>query len=155
MRTFIVSDKDVVFTSAFWQRLFHLQGTTLNLNTSYHPQTYGQTEVVNRCLETYIGCMTRDKPKAWVHWLPLAKWWFNTTYHSTTHLTPYQVVYGQPPPSYIHYVSGSSHIATIDQWATDRETTLRILKEHLHQAQNRIKQQADKHRSEHEFELGD
>lgn len=148
----IVSDRDVIFTSAFWQGLFHLQGTTLNLSTSYHPQTDGQTEVVNRCLETYLRCMTGDKPKSWVQWLPLAEWWFNTTYHTSTHLTPYQVVYGRVPPSYIHYIPSSSHIAALDQWGSDREATLRILKEHLHHAQNRMKQQADKHRSEREFE---
>jgi hypothetical protein len=33
----IVSNKDPTFTSNFWQELFRLQGTQLNLNTSYHP----------------------------------------------------------------------------------------------------------------------
>lgn len=35
--------------------------------------------------------MTGERPKAW---LPLAECWFNTTYHSATHLTPYEAVYG-------------------------------------------------------------
>ncbi|KAF7154542.1 hypothetical protein RHSIM_Rhsim01G0254600 [Rhododendron simsii] len=154
MPTSIVSDRDVVFISSFWQELFRLQGTTLNLSTAYHPQTDGQTEVVNRCLECYLRCMIGDRPKAWVQWLSLAEWWFNTTYHSASHLTPYQVVYGQVPPSHIHYILGSSNIAAIDQWGQDRKATLRLLKEHLTQAQNRMKQQADKHRTERVFEVG-
>lgn len=109
----IVSDRDLVFTSGFWQELFKLQGTRLNLSTSYHPQTDGQTEVVNRCLEVYLRCMTGEKPRAWAQWLPLAEWWFNTNYHSATKLTLYQVVYGQLPPSHIHYIPGASNVAAV------------------------------------------
>jgi len=37
MPTSIVSNHDPIFTSNFWQELFRLQGTQLQLNTSYHP----------------------------------------------------------------------------------------------------------------------
>ena len=47
----IVSDKDVVFTSKFWQELFKLQGSNLAVSSVYHPQKNGQTEMVNRSLE--------------------------------------------------------------------------------------------------------
>jgi hypothetical protein len=39
----IVSNRDPTFTSNFWQELFKIQGTELHLNTTYHPQTDGQT----------------------------------------------------------------------------------------------------------------
>jgi hypothetical protein len=73
----IVSDRDPTFTSNFWQELFK-QGTQLHLSTTYHPQTDGQTEVVNKCLETYLRCFFLEKKNQWAQWLPLAEWWYNT-----------------------------------------------------------------------------
>ena len=40
----IVSDRDARFTSRFWQAFQECFGTKLNLGTTYHPQTDGQSE---------------------------------------------------------------------------------------------------------------
>jgi len=61
----IVSDRDSIFLSQFWNELFSLQGVNLHYSTTYHPQSDGQTEVVNRCIEGYLRCMTGEVPSQW------------------------------------------------------------------------------------------
>jgi hypothetical protein len=151
----IVSDRDPTFTNNFWQELFKLQGTQLHLNTAYHPQTDGQTEVVNKCLETYLRCFSSERKNQWAQWLPLAEWWYNTSYHTTTHMTPFEAVYGQNPPSVLSYMPGVSKVQEVDTNITVWEAILHALKDNLVMAQNHMKQQADQGHSEHHFVEGD
>nr|KYP63442.1 Retrotransposable element Tf2 [Cajanus cajan] len=90
----ITSDRDSIFVSQFWQDFMSLQGIQVQLSSNYHPQTDGQTEVVNRCLETYLRCMCTNAPHNWTKWLPLAKRWYNTSYRTTTKVTLYEIMYG-------------------------------------------------------------
>jgi len=57
----IVSDIDPIFTGNFWTKLFSYLGTQLAHSSSYHPQSNGQTEIVNKCLEGYLHCVVSDK----------------------------------------------------------------------------------------------
>ncbi|XP_075674861.1 uncharacterized protein LOC142644061 [Castanea sativa] len=93
MPSTIVNDRDPVFTSLFWKELMRLQGVTLAMS-SYHPQT----EVVNKSLEHYLRAFAADKPNTWVEWLPLTDFWFNTNFHISSKMTPFEALYGYPPP---------------------------------------------------------
>jgi hypothetical protein len=106
-------------------------------------------------LETYLRCFSSEKKNQWAQWLPLAEWWYNTSYHTATCMTPFEVVYGQKPPSVLSYLPGTSKVQVVDQTLTVREDILRTLKENLVMAQNRMKQQEDQGHSERQFAEGD
>lgn len=109
----IVSYRDPIFPGNFWKALFTIQGTDLLLFSAHHPQTNGQTEVVNKCLETHLRCMILDCPSSWNKWLPLAEWWYKNNFHSSAQVTPYEIVYNQPPPLHMPYIPGKQKLK---QW---------------------------------------
>ena len=151
----IVTDRDPTFTSTFWKELFKLQGTTLKFSSAYHPQTDGQTEIVNKMVEQYLRCFSGDKPKGWVKWLPLAEWWYNTNIHASTKLSPFESVYGYPAPKLIPYTAGTTQIQEVENTLKTRDDIIRILRANLQLAQDRMKKFADIKRTERSFDVGD
>ncbi|KAL6224518.1 hypothetical protein ACLB2K_003373 [Fragaria x ananassa] len=150
----IVSDRDPVFVSKFWIAFFKLNGKTLCHSSAYHPQSDGQSEVVNRTLEQYLRCFIMDKPNSWAILLHWVEWWTNTTYHSTIHMTSFQALHRHPPPTIEAYLPGTTTIAAIDKALQDRDILIEHLRTNMAKAQNRMKQMADKNRTKREFAEG-
>lgn len=151
----IVSDRDKIFTSHLWKELFKLLGTKLNLSSAYHPQSDGQTERVNQCLETYLRCFVHSCPTKWSSWLSLAEFWYNTSYHSSLGNKPFYVLYGQHPQQLGLEPPGASDHPDLNSWLQDRELMQQLIQQHLLRAQRKMKVQADKKRSNHSFHVGD
>jgi hypothetical protein len=86
--------------------------------------------------------------------LPLAEYWYNTNYHSALGKTPFEVLYGYTP-RHLGVANLQSSTATdLAGWLHQHEETAILLRQHLLRAQQRMKQQEDKHRSEREFKVG-
>jgi transposase InsO family protein len=94
----IVSDRNPTFTSNFWQELFKLSGVRLQMLSVFHPQSDGQTEVVNKIITMYLRCLTCDRPWQWLQWLPWAEFCYNLAYQSSLRTSPFRVVFGRDPP---------------------------------------------------------
>jgi len=118
-------------------------------------QSDAQTKVVNKCLENYLRYMTETSPALWVKWLPLVEWWYNTNYHTTTKSTPYEIIYGYPPPLHIPDIPKDSQVEEVDAFLSKREHMLVNIKKNLQGAQNMMVQLANKHRSARSFAIGD
>lgn len=73
----IVCDRDKVFTSIFWSSLFEKLRVAMLYSSAYHPQSDGQTERLNQCLEAYLRCFFSEKPSSWRKWLAMAEHWYH------------------------------------------------------------------------------
>ncbi|KAA0033720.1 hypothetical protein IC582_013177 [Cucumis melo] len=151
----IITDRDKIFLSHFWKELFTAMGTSLKRSTAFHPQTDGQTERINRCLETYLRCFCNEQPTKWHKCIPWAELWYNTTFHASVKTMPFQVVYGRPPPPLVRYKDRKSNNNSVEQLLKERDLVISALKENLLIAQNRMKKQADLHRRELKFRVDD
>ena len=93
----IVLDRDVKFMSYFWKTLWAKLRTKLLFSTTCHPQTNGQTEVVNRTLSMLLRTMIKKNLREWEECLPHVEFAYNQAVHSITQMHPFEVVYGFKP----------------------------------------------------------
>jgi hypothetical protein len=150
----IISDRDLVFTSQFWQQPFRLAGIELKPSSSYHPQTDGQTEQVNQCLETYLRYFANVCPTKWKEWLPVGEYWYNTSLHSALGRAPFEVLYGRQPRTFGLSVNHTMPSQLAD-WLQERSVMQELVHQHLLWAQARMKKQAYQHHSECSFAVGE
>ncbi|XP_073360196.1 uncharacterized protein [Aegilops tauschii subsp. strangulata] len=131
MPEYIVSYRDPVFSSNFWQALVHRTGTQLNMSTAYHPATVGQTERVNQQIECYLRSFISSHPSKWSKWLSQCEFWYNTNWHSAVGKSPFEVLYGYSPRYF--GIAASDTVAPMDilQWLKDREVVVASVKQHL------------------------
>jgi hypothetical protein len=92
----IISDKNSRFTSMFWTSLQSALGTQLNLSTTYHPETNGQTERANQVMEDMLMMYVMDNQTQWEKYLPLVEFTYNKIFHSSIKMPPYKALYRRP-----------------------------------------------------------
>jgi hypothetical protein len=151
----MISDRDPIFTSRFWKELFELLGSELRMSSAYHPQTDGQSERVNQCLEIYLRCFTHACPTKWSQYLAFAEYWYNTSYHSAIQMSPFVALYGHEPRHWGLDSSYTCSAPSLEEWLDERKHIQLVLQQNLHRARQYMKNQADKKRTERKFELRD
>jgi hypothetical protein len=77
--------------------------------------TDGQTESCQQVFGNIFVVFFIQQKNQWAQWLPLVEWWYNTSYHTATHMTPFEVVYGKNPSSFLSYMPGVSKVQEVDK----------------------------------------
>nr|GFA31140.1 putative reverse transcriptase domain-containing protein [Tanacetum cinerariifolium] len=70
-------------------------GTSLDMSTTYQPETNGQSERSIQTLEDMLRAYAIDFGKGWVNHLPLVKFSYNNSYHASIKDAPFEALYGR------------------------------------------------------------
>jgi hypothetical protein len=90
----IVSDRDPLFTSRFWQSLHSALGSRLNFSMTFHPQTDGQSERTIQTLEDMLRECVLDFKGSWIQYIPLIEFAYNNSFQASIDMAPYEALYG-------------------------------------------------------------
>uniref|UniRef100_A0A2N9EGL5 RNA-directed DNA polymerase n=1 Tax=Fagus sylvatica TaxID=28930 RepID=A0A2N9EGL5_FAGSY len=154
----ITSDRDSKFISHFWRTLWRKLGTTLQFSSSYHPQTDGQTEVVNRSLGNLLRSFVGKNIRQWDLLLAQAEFAYNRSSSQTTSHSPFEAVYGLNPigPLELAPLPVTKHFSGD---AEERAKEIKKLHEQIRGSilrnNEKYSKQANKHRKPAAFKEGD
>lgn len=153
----IISDRGAQYVSAFWRTVTSKLGCDLKFSTAYHPQTDGQTEIVNKWLGQYLRVYANYEQDDWSVLLPTAEFVYNTTVHGTTRMTPYDAWYGYTPRQNMTDPLGSSSHESEEGVTYTRRIFERFkyLQEQIKHARAQNKRQYDRKRRLQNFKVGD
>lgn len=150
-----ISDRGTQFNNQFLKRLYELLDIKPSFSTAYHPETDGQTERVNQILENYLRLYVSHRQDDWVKLLPQAEYSYNIHASNTTGQAPFYIWYGEHPSFYPGAVREEKVPAAEDLAEKLKEVNAET-KAMINMAQERYKEQADKHRAQDpEFAVGD
>jgi hypothetical protein len=103
----------------------------------------------------YLRCLTGDRPKEWIRWLPWAEFCYNTAYHKSIHTTPFELVYGSNPPQLKSYSPGNAVVPSVDDLLTECDQFLELTKVHLQLSQDYYSKYYDTKHTDRTFQVSD
>lgn len=110
--------------------------------------------MINKVLEQYLRAFIHDRPTEWSKYLSLAEWSYNTSLHSSTGITPFEVIYDKPPPSILDSLLASSNNEAVKSLLRDRTLVYQKLHNCLIKVQIAMKRFADMKCQPESFEVG-
>ena len=151
----IILDRGPLFTSHFWKSFQKGLGTHVNLSTTFHPQTDRQAERTIQTIEDMLRACVIDFKGCWDDHLPLIKFAYNNSYHSSIQMAPYEVLYGRRYRSPVGWFEvGEATLIRLYSVLYSMEK-VQLIRYRLKTVQSRQKSYADVRKRKLEFQVDD
>jgi hypothetical protein len=162
----IISDRDARFTSAFWENMWKLSGTKLNIASTGNAQADGGSERwIKTCVEI-LSNFAEENPTDWDLYLPSAEFAYNDSIHPETGFTPFEIDMGRSPNTPISILmQGFLHrpmlfrddLVALDpsEYLARIAKTLQKTRELTRKGLERRKENMQRNTTAHEYKLGD
>ena len=155
----VLTDQGTNFLSQVFKNVCKLLKIEKIQTTAYHPQSNGALERSHRTLAEYLKNFITEDQTDWDEWLPYAMFTYNTTPHSSTGYTPYELVFGRQATLPTSLNQAPQLTYTYDKYAEELRERLRstnnIARETLEINKDKSKRQYDKKTAEKSFKIGD
>ena len=155
----VLTDQGSNFLSEVFKSTCKLLRIKKIQTTAFHPESNGGLERSHRVLVEYLRHYVREDQTNWDEWVPFTMFAYNTTEHTATGYTPFELVFGhtstlpstlkdQPSPQY----SYDDYVAELK---SRLQTAHQVAKENLLSSKTRSKEQYDKKTESMKLRVGD
>jgi hypothetical protein len=152
----IVSDRDKLFVSQFWQALYRRMGTRLQMSTSFHPETDGRSEKTNKTAIQILRMSVSRNQKDWFPKLAYTEFAMNAAVNVATGKTPFEMLLGYTPTLAPSGPVRVNDPASVSEILAEREARISDARDALAVAKIRQAEQANAHRAEEpDWKVGD
>ena len=105
------------------------------MSSSYHPQTDGQTERMNRTMEEMLRAYTNYQQDNWDDLLPAVEFAYNNSKQASTGYTPFELDNGQHPETLSSIINNNSNVAATEEFLNHWNNTIKIAQDAMMIAQ--------------------
>lgn len=155
----ILTDQGTNFTSNLFKSMAKLFKLKHVQTTAYHPESNGALERTHHTLTQYLRHYINNQQSNWDEWIPMATFSFNTSVHSSTKFTPYELVFGFSPTLPTSITQKPEFKYTYDDYIEDLKLKLNtsnlIAKQNLIKSKETNKKYYDKNTSHEIYKIGD
>src|SRR5436190_21161158 len=122
--------------------------------TAYHPESNGALERSHRTLAEYLRHYIDEDQTDWDEWIPFAMFTYNTTPHTATGYTPFELIYGHQAELPTALTRPPKLTYNYDEYAQELRATNQIAKKNIKEEKIKAKKY-DKKTKETQLKIGD